>query len=67
MKKIEVLFLLERIEVPRTRRGRPSYRRTNGYYVVSPDGGKIYPPVTRHEAFDLARSIYGNNIKARFA
>ncbi len=67
MKKVEVLFLLERIEVPCTRRGRPSYRWTNGYYIVDTKGAKIYPPVPRYEAYDLARSIYGNNIKARFA
>lgn len=64
--KTEVLFLSERIEVPYLRRGRPSYRWTNGYYVVDTNGAKIHPPVRRSEAYALAREIYGNNIKARF-
>lgn len=64
--KTDVLLIRERIEVGAPRNGKPGYRWTNGYYVVDKDGGKIYPPVIRREAYDLARQLYGNNIRVIF-
>jgi hypothetical protein len=61
--KTLVQFISEQIEVPCTRRGRPSYRWTTGYYVVNPAGAKVYPPVLRSEAYDLARQLFGDNIR----
>lgn len=66
---ITVTLLRERIEVPAPRRGRPSYRWTNGYYVCDPTKGglpvdhKIYPPVIRKEAYALARQLFGADCK----
>lgn len=61
MKKVQLLR--ERIEVPCMRHGKPAYRWTSGYYVVSPTEGKIYPPVVRKEAYALARELFGADCK----
>lgn len=58
-----VTLVRERIEVPAPirRAGRviPAYRWTEGFYVCNPaNGARLYPPVVRHEAFDLARQLY---------
>jgi hypothetical protein len=45
----------ERIEVPAPRAGRPGYRWTNGYYVAVNGEFEAHPPVSRHEAYAMAR------------
>ena len=44
-----------RIEVGGMTRGRPSYRWTTGYYVITPEGRRQYPPARRAEAYAMAR------------
>lgn len=64
---VEVRLVREFIEVPTTTRyGRPSYRRTNGYYVTTPEGNKIYPPMLRNEAIVAAREFGGPATKIVF-
>ena len=67
--KTTITLIPERIEVPCIKRGKPSYRWANGYYVCDPAKGlplgnaKIYPPVVRREAYALARDIAGADCK----
>lgn len=36
--------------------GKPGYRWTTAYFQINPDNGnKFYPPVTRREAYALAK------------
>jgi hypothetical protein len=52
------------MEVACTKRGRPSYRWANAYHVVNPESGcKLYPPVKRSEAYDMAREFGGDKVK----
>lgn len=56
-----------RIELPAPRDGRPGYRWAQGYVMTDPtNGNEVYPPVRRHELYDLARGMFGDDCKLIF-
>lgn len=47
-----------RMEIPQTKRGKPSYQWVDAYYIVS-HGSKQYPPLRVREAMKTFREMTG--------
>lgn len=61
-KPVPVTLRRMRIEVPCLKRGRPSYRWTQGYIVRVGDGPEMFPPVLRREAYCMAREAGATSV-----